>query len=316
VAGADGNVRGWTYVAASRDGIVAVPLATGVAETLDEARAGEEISANRTEAEATGFRGVVARDDFYGYASATEDGDFVLTIKGFSREQPALRPLAVHGSRLAGPALHDGMVVMCTEEEAGIYDVEGRVELKMAIPQGFSPLLRPSSSEMSVAPGSIPMVGTRGRDGSLMMTIAGTQDGAAGTLELDVKRKTGEFQRRPAGTSFYSNPDGSLTVSALDRVERIGREASRERVRSLEPGMPACAQGEMRLWFAEQDYKGSHRVMMSRGAQVMEVAFFDVQCTRDTCCGINFVGADIVISYLSDGGGDGAGLRLARWSLE
>ena len=316
VAAGEKNVaHGWVYLAASRDGVTAFSVATGAAEMVEEAGQGEALSANSSEADATGFRGMVASEEWYGFAAATEGNDFVLTLKSFSRERPAVRPFVLHGVRLAGPVLHDGLVVMCTEEEAGVYDVAGQVAVTMALPPEFAPLLRPSSEELSVAPGSIPMVGTRGRDGRLMATIAGHQDGAGGTLEVDFARKTGTFQRRPKGTSLSSNSDGSVSVNALDRMEWIGQERTTERVSSLEPGMPVAVEGEMRLWFAEQEYRGSHQMVMSLRGERMRVHFSDSKCTKDTCCGIYLLGSEVLVAYFDEGGEDGIGLRCARWSL-
>ena len=317
VSGNHGSVqRGWTFLAATRSGVLAMPLVTGKVTALYEPRVGEDISANPSEAESTGFRGLAANEDFCAFVVAGSDGDFLLTVKFFSKEKAISQPVAIQGSRVAGPALHNGTVMLCSDAEAAIYDVPSQRMAKIPLPREFKPLLRPSMPELSVSPGSIPIAGWRGRDDRLIGYVAGAQEGLPGLLQIDFSRNNTAFRGLPDGSSIYTNADGSLSVNRIEAVERVGANGETIRARRLQAGMPACFGDKFRCLFQEEAYRGRHRAAVSFDSREVELVFEDTRCNGNTCFGAYSIDSEMLVAYAVPAAqGEDAGMRFAHWSI-
>jgi hypothetical protein len=322
-----GAVHGWTYLAVSPTAVEAVSLATSQVTTLYEAPAATPIVANASEADSTGFKGMVATGTFCAFASRTSAAEISLTIRYFSNERSIEQALKISGTKLIGPALHEGLILICSDEQAGIYDPATTESSTVQLPGNFRPLLNRTNRGVFVPPGGMPLtcfLGASGREawiaGYEVEKSYGNEQLTAGMLQILFDENRATFKPFPEfdPACVSTNSDGSLCISTPAEVESIGRSSVPVRVGKRLGGMPVSYQSGVLTYFAEDPDPGWHRIVLSSDAGTADGYFEDAQneCNTDSCCGIFLYGRDVVVPYLDiSSDPERYGLKFAHWNF-
>ena len=326
--------RGWTFLAVSPSAVEAVSLVTGEVRTLYQPPAGQQIAANAAETEAMQFRGLVATSDFCAFVVRTGPAEATLTIRYFAEDRAIVQPLQVHGSSILGPAFHDGCLVLCTESEAGLFDTRSETTTLVPLPRSFKPLTSRSrfdlqgtesrsftslsSLDLKVPAGHLPLTyaSVAGEPPEAWIAGHGIED-RPGFLRVDFKAGYSRFEPLPGITSIATNTDGSLSVTSSEAgLQGIGHALPSGRPGARQAGMPVVYEAPYFSYFAEQSVDGRHRLQVSSPARSFQCEFEDWDCNPESCCGVFFVGDDLLVAYLDiNAGPQGKGLKLAHWSL-
>jgi len=315
VAPGNGAIRGWTLLAAGVSAIESLSLADCKPGKLYEARLPETIAVNRSEADSTGFRGLAANDTICAFVLETAPGQKTLAIQHLGQDSPVERPLTLDGSSVAGPLLCGSKVLFATEAQIGVYDLETRQGAALDFPAGFLPLLSQTAGDLTVAPGGMPLVLMAAEPRETLVGVAGSMQGRAGLLQIQVERNEAKFRPTPKGSSLSTYPDGAACLRGDAALEIFTASGSRSVPVRTEPGMPAFAASPYLISFGQVDFAGEHRVHVVRRGATAEARFEDPLCNKDSCCAAYVVGEDTIVAYLNIFASlDAQGLRFALWS--
>lgn len=321
-----GDVRGWIYLAISPFGVEAVSLTTARVTQLYEAAAPTQILANSNETDATSFRGLVAGASFCAFATRASETAVALTVRHYSSQRAIEHPLKLTGTRVIGPAMHGGLIALCSEEQAGIYDAVRGEAVVTHLPESFRPLMSRAGQGLFVPPGGMPLTVFHGENGRELW-VAGYEAEKArvgeslvpGCLRLYLDQGRSEFQifSDYDYACFAANSDGSLCISTVTSIELPGRPRISAPGSRL-AGMPTSLQEETLTAFAEDPSPGWHKVMLSSQGGNAEAYFEDPdqQCNTESCCGIFLFGWDVVVPYLDvTADAEQDGLKFAHWNF-
>jgi hypothetical protein len=295
------------------EGVWSLPLVQHQAGILYRPDAGQEIVANAAAAESICFRGLAASSDAYAFLLRSHGArEAVLAIRYFDEDRAGEQPIRIGGTSFLGPVMENGLVTVCSEEEVSVYHMNGQARESFEF-KNFTPLFSRSSSHLNVPLGVIPLWAGPGERG-LEARIAGTRDGQTGWLRVFFDKHYDEFLPLPSQACIgRAQPEG-LCVNLLDTVEFLGVDGRPRRYGNLEPGMPVGCAGPNLAYFDRGD-SPIHQLTVYAGVP-LGLEFEDRDCHANSCCGLCFTGASLVVSYLVPSKPpSGRGLRIAHWRL-
>lgn len=309
-------VRGWTLLTVGLSSIDAVSLATGRATKIYEARYPEEMAVNRSEADSTGFKGLAANSEICAFALKTAPNRHTLALLHLAEDRPVEMPLTLDGSKIVGPALCGSTILLASERQAGMYDYTTRQSMVVNLPSGFVPLITPSSRQLNVSPGTVPLALMTAGKGATEMLVAGSMQNREGVLRVNFATSESPFRPLEDGSSISSSPDGSTCLRRQSEVEVFAPGRTRVLKLNSEASMPVFSAGNLILSFAPMDSAGQLQLDLACNAQAASLHFKDPLCHKDSCCAAFVMCGDAVVAYLNVLAGDGeAGMRIAHWSL-
>ena len=313
IATRTGSLRGWVLLGIGPDGIAAVSLVSGAMEILYKAPFPEELAANRSEADSTGFKGIASTSEFCAFAIKRSPDEYALALKYLADSRPPEQLLLLNGRDVAGPALCGRSLLLCTDRQVGVYDRDTGAAFVKNLPRRFAPLLSPSSPALTVPPGGMPMAIETSATGERAICVAGMQDSRSGVLHVRFKGDD-TFQELPRGSSFSTNADGSVCLAQPGETLLMHADETRRYPTRAQPGMPAFYDDPYLCTFAEADFAGQHRLAVVRGGRRLDLPFTDAKCDRNSCCGAYVLEGDVLVSYLDVlAAEDEPGLRFAHF---
>ncbi len=301
-------------LAVDPEGVWSLPLVQHEAGILYSPPAGQEIVANRTAAESICFRGLAATSDAYAFLlRPSGPGDAVLAIRYFDDDRAGEQPLHLGGTSFLGPVMENGLVTVCGEEEVWVYRMGEQAHESFEF-KNFTPLFARSAAELTVPLGVTPLWAGYGERG-LEARIAGTRDGQTGWLRVFFEKHYEEFAPLPSQSCISGAQPSGLCVNLLETIEFLGVDQAPRHYGNLEPGMPiGCASPNL-AYFNRGASPMRHELTVFAGLP-LGLEFEDRDCHANSCCGLCFEGASLVVSYIvplkpkSE-----RGLRIAHWRL-
>ena len=296
------------------EGVWSLPLVQHEAGILYSAPAGQEIVANRSAAESICFRGIAATSDAYAFLQRSPGArEAVLAIRYFDEDRAGEQPIRIGGTSFLGPVMENGLATVCGEEEVWVYRMAEQSRESYEF-KNFTPLFTRSSAELNVPLGVTPLwAGTSDR--GLEARIAGTRDGQTGWLRVFFDKHYDEFAPLPSQACISRAQPAGLCVNLLDTIEFLGVEQGPRHYGNLEPGMPIGCASPSLAYFSRGDTPMRHELTVYAGIP-LGLEFEDRDCHANSCCGLLFAGASLVVSYIvplkpkSE-----RGLRIAHWRL-
>jgi hypothetical protein len=296
------------------EGIWSLPLVQHEAALLYSPPHGQEIVANPAAAESIFFRGLAVAPDAYAFLlRAPGAREAVLAIRYFDEDRAGEQPIRIGGTSFLGPVIEDGLVTVCGEDEVWVYRVNEQARDSFEF-KNFTPLFSRSSADLKMPLGVVPLWGGIG-DRGLEARIAGTRDGQTGWLRVFFDKHYDEFAPLPSQASIARAYPSGFCVNLLDTVEFLGVDQGSRYYGSLEPGMPVGCASPSLAYFNRGDSPMRHELTVFAGIPV-GLDFEDRDCHANSCCGLLFAGASLVVSYIvplkpkSE-----RGLRIAHWRL-
>ncbi|WP_058187895.1 PQQ-binding-like beta-propeller repeat protein [Terracidiphilus gabretensis] len=319
------GLRGYLYLAVSPSKLEAVSLATGKVSLLYEPRDGESIVANSSETDSTAFKGVAATPGCAAIAVRTAAGEIALTLVYFSGERATEQPLKITGTNVCGPWLSGRFITLCTEESAGVYDLETGRAFVAALPDDFRPMMNREKKGIGVSPGQMPLSAIVGESG-IEAWIAGYQADRArgrdavrhGLLRISMEHSAYFFSGIADGEDFcfYGLPEEKFFVGTFAGIEFPGQSNESALRETMKGGMPVSLDSGTAAYFRNDPDQGWHQIAIGSGASAATAFFQDAEneCDEDSCCGILIDGPDVVVPFLRISSDPAAeGLKLAHW---
>ena len=319
------GLRGYLYLAVSPSRLEAASLATRQASVLYEPGKNERIAANSSETDSPGFKGVAATPDLAAIAVRTGAGEYALTLVYFSAERPIEQPLRIPGSNLSGPALSGRFLVLCSDEAAGVYDLESGRAFVVSLPDNFRPILIREKKGIAVPPGGMPLAAFLGGNGPEawiagyeMERIRGRESLRPGLLQVSMESGASSFRDVAGGGSFslHSLPDGTFFTATSAGIEFPGQASRPAQREAMKAGMPVGFDSGRIAYFRADPDAGWHQIAVGSGSSAATAFFQDSknECDEDSCCGILIDGPDVVVPFLRISSDPAAeGLKMAHW---
>jgi hypothetical protein len=301
-------------LAVDPEGVWSLPLAQHEAGMHYCPPAGQEIVANRSAAESIYFRGLTATSDAYAFLQRPMgSGDAVLAIRYFDDGRAGEQPIHMGGKRFLGPVMENGLVTICGEEEVWVHRMADQTQESFEF-KNFAPLFGRSAADLVVPLGVTPLwAGSGGR--GLEARIAGTRDGQTGWLRVFFDKQYEEFAPLPSQACIAKAQPSGLCVNLLETIEFLGVDEALRHYGNLEPGMPiGCASPNL-AYFNRSASPMRHELTVFAGPP-LGLELEDRDCHTNSCCGLCFAGANLVVSYLVPLKPQcERGLRIAHWRL-
>lgn len=295
------SLHGWTLFGIGPSGLGAVSLASGAFRMLAPAQFPEEFAANRSEADSTGFKGVVANSEFAAFAVKRPGEEIALAVKHFD-DRPHEETLVLLGREVAGPALCGPWLMLCTERQVGVINRKDGRSVVKNLPRQFSPLLTPSAPGLTIPPGSLPLAIATLAGGERAVCIAGLQHGRAGVLYVPLRDEAQDFfQELPRGSSFCTGQDGTACVAQPGEVLVMLAGETRQVALRAQPGMPVFSDEPYLLSFAATDFAEQQTLALTRSGRRVEAPLrgTNPRLDRTACCGAGVLNQGVVVTYLN-----------------
>jgi hypothetical protein len=306
--------RGPVLLSTDPGGVYGISLLTGECRVLDRPPGRSEIVANTTAEESIGFRGLAANPEMVCYLLRAQGApEAKLAIRYFHPQRGAEDPLAIAGTSFLTPVIAGSLIGVCSDEEVWIYDLRDQSKFSFQLPRNFRPFFA-RSWQMNIPQGSVPLAvspSNRGRE----VWIAGLQnEREAGILRVAMDRQYADFLRMAKGAAIADAFPSGWSVNAVDNAVFFGVDRPNGRIGAMQPGMPIGYAAPRLAFFNRSGSPGRHSLTLLAGEPV-ELGFDDILCNEDSCCGISFYDAGIVVSYLNRSNPNSRGLKLANWHL-
>ena len=309
------HLRGWTYLAASPEGIEALVLATGKNIVLHRAQPGRSIFANGSEDEILHMRGLAADSRFAAFIAHNSPETCTLMRLHLAADRPAETLFSLHGVNVAGPLIQGSLLAFCTERQVGFY---GRTlgARTADFPPFFHPYLTIADTGLNLPPGGLPLVIASSAEQLPTLLVAGEANGRSGLLEIQPGGPAApRFRPLPRGSALHAGWNGSACLSSDGAIESWSAGGNRRISAGVAQWMPATSTGPWLVWFGDDSFTGTHRVE-ARGPASLSLSFESHSCTPATCFGAIVTGHDLVIGMLNPGAPRGtAELEFATWAL-
>lgn len=306
--------RGWAYFVATPSGIEALHIATARNFVLYQARSGEPVAANSTDADCFRMRGIAADAGHVAFLVQQGPQSYTLMSQVMSVEAPPEALLVLSGERVAGPLLCGRRLAACTERQVGIADL-GSGGMVADLPRWFAPMLEVDNGNLNLPLGGSPLV--LPDDQGQTVWVAGWRSDHEGLLEMDLENpESASFRPFQPGSVLSTQADGRVCLGSVGEIQIVGGGMSRHIDTSLKGSMPVSLADPFLVWFDDHPYPEKQRMVMAWGEDRFRVEFDSFACTPESCCGAYVVEDEFAVAYLDpQSSGEPAELKIARCNL-
>ena len=311
------SLGGWNLFAVSPGALEAVSLSSGKTRTLYEPHGSQTLSANHSDADSTGCKGLAATPELVAFVVRSGTGANTLTLKFLGQDRPVLQPLTVHGSNVAGPVRSGAHFALCTEQEVGLYNHATGETLVLEFPRDFHPMLTPAAGDLRMGPGAMPIAVLHSSTLGPALCVAGEQGGVTGILGFHpTGGENSSFRRLTRGSSLSLSQQDIACLCTQEGIDVFGPENYQRDLIRTQPGMPAFCDEDGLFSFGETDFPERHRIRADWGAQSAELRFESQECNRETICGVYVLGNRVLAGFMDIHAQENEdGLSFAHWNL-
>ncbi len=310
----DGQSHGPQYLVATARGIEALSLYTGESRMLCGAGDSQAIAAIRGGAHPQSFCGVAAGENQIYFVIEEGERRSLATIN-LASDGPPESLLILRGAAVAGPLLCGTRLVYCTDQQIGLHDsVQGSAIADL--PLNFRPYLAQGNTELTLAPGAMPLALIETRSAARKALVFGTQDNLSGVLEVDFDRGSTSFTVLHPGSSVSVMADGTVCLCVNSGLKVYGKDSTRWIAGTLKRLFPASVAGGRTVFFEDHVMRDEQHLVIETSGKTHHVSFEAQGCTSQTCCAAFMVGEAMVVPYFDVSSSHGpSGLVFAAWSF-